>query len=251
MKSLPVIFMSVLIWCNGALNAQSIALKETSVTFGDENYTSWVAQINDMDADFARKSFANFAKDKLDIKVKKHEKSALMGKEVRLTQVYPERRADLVADFQEQGNSVQLALAFVMGYDIILNSQDNPEQMNKFRNLAADIVYDIYQDYYNAQIEDIEQSIQDLEKEMKKNEKAKKKLGKTIQKNTKKMAKSDEVAMAKLEADNIGSQSQVEAADAMNAKLSEELTKLKEDIQKIQEKANKLAQEHTSVKASN
>ena len=222
------------------LNAQNLTLQETSVTVGKEIYPSWVADLEDVDADFARKSFSRFAKENLDIKMHKHQKSGLIGKEVRLNQVYPERRADLVADIQEMGKSSQLSLAFVMGYDIILNSQDNPNEMKKFQALALDIVLKIYEEYHDQQIKDLNKELKLLSKKMKHNEKDSKKLNKKIRKNGKDSTEANEVELAKLQAENLANQANIDANDQMNVKLKEAMQKLEAEIERIQQKKKQL-----------
>ena len=219
-----------------SIQAQNLNLSETKVTVGKEIYPSLVADLEDVDADFARKSFSRFAKDKLDIKMHKHAKSGLIGKEIRLNQVYPERRADLVADVQEVGGNAKLAMAFVMGYDIILNSKDNPEEMEKFQSLASDIVLNIYEDFYDQQIKELNKELKVLSKKMQHNEKDSKKLTKKIHKNDKKVTEADEVALATLQAENLANQANIDANSQMNLKLKEGIQNLEAEIEKIQQK---------------
>lgn len=245
MKKIYILLVSTLI--TSMLNAQNITLQETKKQYGDENYSSWVAEVEEVDADFARKSFSRYAKEQLDLKMHKHLKNGLIAKEVKITQVYPSRRADLVANFNEQGESSELAISFVMGYDIILNSEDNPAEMQNFRLLASDIIFNIYQDYYEQQIKDLETEKKEINKKIAKNDRTKKSLTKKIQKNQKAMNQEGQVNQVELEADNIGYQANITAIEEMNQRLRDEISKLDEHIKQFLNKVRTLNQKRNEV----
>ncbi len=216
--------------------AQDLTITERKMSFGDEAYDALV--VNIVNADEAKASIEKYAKDKLGLKLKKDNKETLIAEKISMPTIIPSKRGDFLVFISES----QLAIAYRMGYDFILNSQEYPEEMFRFKQLMNDILFTYYVDGFNAQIEAKEAQIKDYEKEISKNTRESEKLAKDVQKNTKKMGKSDQSEKVEMENENINAQNQQAALADINSNLNNEIRKLNDEINTIRQNINALSQ---------
>lgn len=219
------------------VNAQDLSIKEQKMQFGEETYNALVVGVENPDE--AQESVEGYAKSKLDTKLKKESKEVIMAEKITLSQVIATKRGDFLVLFNDQN---QMAFAFRMGYDFILNSEEYPQEMFRFKQLVNDILLNYHNDKFLAQIEAKEDQIKDLNKQKDRNTNEGEKLGKEIARNKKKIGKeTDEAKKMEMENENIELSKEQEALTEKNANLQSKIEELKGEVRNIRDQMNELA----------
>ncbi len=216
--------------------AQDLTITERKMSFGDEAYEALV--VNVLNPGEAKASIEKYAKDKLGLKLKKDTKETLIADKISMPTIIPSKRGD----FLVLVTANQMAIAYRMGYDYILNSREYPDEMFRFKQLMNDILFNYYADGFNAQIAAKEKQIKDYEKEISKNTRESEKLAKDMQKNNKKIGKAEDAEKVSMENTNISAQNQQAALADININLSNEIRKLNDEINTLRQNINLLSQ---------
>lgn len=236
MKNSLILSLLALLACVYPAFAQDLTITEKKMSFGDEAFDALV--VNVLNPEEAKASIEKYAKDKLGLKLKKDDKETLIAEKISMPTIIPSKRGD----FMVLVNASQMAIAYRMGYDFILNSQEYPEEMFRFKQLMNDILFTYYVDGFNAQIAAKEAQIKDYEKEIAKNTRESEKLSKDMQKNNKKIGKADDTEKVTMENENINAQNQQAALADINTNLNNEIRKLNDEINTIRQSINELSQ---------
>ncbi|NJL14336.1 MAG: hypothetical protein HC913_15885 [Microscillaceae bacterium] len=211
------------------VSGQDLTIREQKTPFGDESYAAFVVNIQNLDE--AQKSVENYAKTKLGLKLRKESKSSISAEKVSLSGIIPNKRGDLLIQFNDQN---QMALAFRMGYDYILNSTEYPAEMHRFMLMVNDILLNYYKDNFTAKITELEGRAKDFQKEIEKNNRESESLSKTIEKNRKKIGKEEDAAkQVGIENENLAAENRIKALSDINRNLEGEISKLNIEINTI------------------
>ena len=167
-------------------NAQSYSPTEQEVQMDKATANAWVVAADEEPVDDLRKSFAQYTKDQLDVKAKKSGRDMMVAKEASIPRIAA-LPGDLKAKFFTEGNETNIAVAFMPGYDISLNTSENPDEMENLRKFTKNFVKYYKTEKLTAQIEDREKRKKSLESDYKKNEREYKRLQKNLDKVAKKM----------------------------------------------------------------
>jgi len=220
----------------GSLMAQSLApfQKQITITKGDAkvNVDSWASSIERGTEDELKEAFSDYVSKNFKLKSKKV-KHGLIVAEANLPQVTT-RRGDLHVLFSSETGKQEMAVAFMMGYDIYLNAKDSPAEMDRFKEFFAKFLMDYYKEFYEKQIRDKEKVVKDFRGQISDNEKKAKSLQKDIESNQKKISKEkDQIKKTEIENKNVAARRQIDALNEMNANINKQVTNYEKEIADI------------------
>lgn len=213
--------------------AQSLAPYPKQITLEKINVDAWAASIEKGSEDDLKDAFSAYIKKNFNLKSKKNGRHGLIVPEASLPQVTT-RRGDLHVQFSNDAGRPEMAIAFMMGYDIYLNVRETPQEMERFKEFFTTFLYNYYKEYYEKQIRDKEKMIKDLRSQISNNEKKVKSLQNDIEKTQKKIAKeSDQLKKTELENKNVVARRQIDALNEMNANNSKQINAIEAEISQI------------------
>ena len=208
--------------------SQNIFLKEDRIITGDEIVTGWIFNVCE-DENVAKDDIKDFLKDRYGLKAKKKNKYTAIVPEAEIPNVST-KRGDLLIYLQHSDTGNVMGLSFVLGYDISLNSNDNEEEMNHFREIAKDFIEYHYNSYYTEIISGLDKQLNTAKKDLHKKESDISSMKKKEMNLDKKLSKEDdEEKKVELEKDIEELQSDIEGTYDL-------LPALKEQIETLQEK---------------
>ena len=195
---------------------------------------AWVISADDAPVDELRKEFRRYAKDRLDVKTKKSGRDMIVAEEATIARFSPQT-GDLKARFYTEGNETKVAVAFMPGYDISLNSDENPDGMESMRQFAKNFVKHYKSEQLTERLEDREKRKKSIESDYKKNEREYRKLEKNISKVEKKMnsSKTEESEKFELKNEKIEDEARMMALDEVMANQQEEIQEVDGLIQEV------------------
>lgn len=187
---MKTIFTSIALLFTLCLQAQDFSVKKGSLSSDDAMADAWMIELGE-DIKFAQKTFKDYAKEQLDIKARNDGRYLLVAKEVSLPAL-SDKRGDLKIHFTPAGDSITAGIAFVQGYDIFINADDNPEGMMALRKITRDYLKYYYEAYYADIIEENERELKDLNRELARSEKKIDKLKRNSRKVSRKLDREGE-----------------------------------------------------------
>lgn len=129
----------------------------------------------------------DFSKDELDLRMKER-KHIFTAEKIVINQV-TDKRGDLQVQVYKVDKQVKVTAFYRLGYDVYLNSTQNPEEFGAFKQLLIRFGYQFYADYLPEKIKEEKKGIKGLKKNIKKADKTIKKSNKTIKKANKSLKK--------------------------------------------------------------
>jgi len=190
MKKKHVIMLALLA-CTIVLQAQiHLFLEEKQVSIPDGKFEAWVFPINH-NLDEALDDLKDFCKDRSDVKMKKEEDNLYMAEKISLPAIST-KRGDLIGYARISEQNYAMAMIFKLGYDISVDSEHWPSEMESLRSYAKSFMTYHYESHYARIIEGLEKQIKSLEKDLKKDEGEVESLNKKIINLGKKIAKETE-----------------------------------------------------------
>lgn len=213
-------------------------LEEQEVAFDDSKLSAWVMPVvNNLDE--ALKDLDDFVKDRSDVRMKKGGENIIIAEKVSLPAIAT-KRGDLIGYGFITDSYFAVAVIFRLGYDISLNSEDWPKEMENFHTYARQFMSYHYEHAYDRRMEDIDKEIKGLEKDKDQNEKQIDSANKRIANLVKKTEKeTDESKITQFNAEIATLESEIET-------LSGNIPPLEAQIQDLQERRDKLNTEaHT------
>lgn len=224
-------FLCVLL--SSSLMAQSLAPFQKQITIEKVNVDSWAASIERGTEDDLKEAFGDFISKNYKLKSKKNGKHGLKVEEANISQITT-RRGDLHVLFSTETGRLEMAVAFMMGYDIFLNSKDNPQEMERFKEFFAAFLMDYYKGFYEKQVREKEKILKNLRGQIADNEKKIKSLQKDIESTQKKIAKeTDQLKKVELENKNVAARRQIDALNEMDANLNKQASNYEKEIADI------------------
>lgn len=133
------------------------------------------------------RAWNSFARDNVDGRMRDRD-GVLIAEEIVVNQI-TDKRGDLMVYFFPVEDDISFNIAYKLGYDVYLNSEQYPEEYNRleaFLRYFTDIYYD---DFLPKYIKGMERDLKSLEKEMKRTKKQIKRNNKDLKKANKKITK--------------------------------------------------------------
>ncbi|MCS6795104.1 MAG: hypothetical protein RMJ97_08100 [Raineya sp.] len=213
--------------------AQSLAPYQKQITLEKINVDAWAAGVEKGSEEDLKDAFSNYVKKNFGLKAKRNGKHGLVVPEATLPQVTT-RRGDLHVQFSNDTGRPEMAIAFMMGYDIYLNSRENPQEMERFKEFFTTFLYNYYKEFYEKLIREKEKILKDLRGQIADNERKVKSLQSDIEKTQKKIAKeTDQLKKTELENKNVVARRQIDALNEMNANNNKQITNIENEINQI------------------
>lgn len=234
MKNLTLFL--IVIFCAVTVHAQSVYLVEQKKSTQETSAANMLVFKVCEDNELAEKDLKDFIKDRYSLKMKNNTKYSLIAEAVSIPSISP-YRGDLICYFHHTDTGNAAAIGFAMGYDIYLNSEDNADGMNNFRELVKDFMTYHFQTYYKASLDDLEKQLKDTNKEIHKRESDINGLKKDVINLDKKILKEeDELKIQKMETEKLTSNQKIEL-------LYNELPPFKEQLTSIETKIDEKKKE--------
>lgn len=232
MKKL-ILFTLLVMLCIGGVVAQSLAPYQKQISMEKINVEAWAASIEKGTEDDLKSAFNDYMKKNFKLRTKKNGRHSLVVPEATLPQVIT-RRGDLHVQFSNDTGRLEMAIAFMMGYDIYLNSREYPQEMERFKDFFVNFLYNYYKDYYEKMIRAKEKVLKDLRSQIATNEKKVKSLQRDIEKTEKRIAKeTDLLKKTELENKNVVARRQIDALNEMNANNNKQINSIEAEISQI------------------
>ncbi len=227
MKRIYLIAVAVALFFSGQAYAQKYAPTEQRVQLDKATASAWVITADEEPIDDLRKSFARYTKEQLDVKAKKDGRDMMVAKEASIPRI-ASRPGDLKAKFFKEGDKTMIAVAFMPGYDISLNTSENPDEMENLRKFIKNFVKHYKTEKLTAQVEEHEKRKNSIESNYKKNEREYKKLQKNLTKIDKKMDsdKTEEGKKFELKNEKVADEARIMALDEIMANQKREITEV-------------------------
>ena len=148
----------------GPLNAQvQLFLDEHLVPYDDGNVSAWVFPVAGA-MDEAFDDLDDYAKDRSDVRMKKDRGEQMIAEKVSVPAIST-HRGDLIGYGYSMGQRDALALIFRMGYDIALNSEEWPDEMENFRTWTRAFMAYHYEQSYARRTDELEKELKSLERD--------------------------------------------------------------------------------------
>ena len=228
---LAIALFVITIICQTAI-AQRYSPSEQKVQLGKVTANAWVVTVNDEPLDALKKSWSGYVKQALDVKTKKEGRDGLVAKEVLSPRLYA-HKGDLKAKFFTENSKSTIAVAFMPGYDISLNTQEHPEEAENLRVFTKNFIKYYKTNKLTQQIAQAEKRERAIETAYEKKEREHKKLTKHMVKLDKQLAsdKTEEAKKFELKNQKVSNESRVDALQKIMTNQKNELTQINRQIQ--------------------
>ena len=234
MKTLYPYFLLLLFVVSASLpaEAQKYAPREQTIMFDKITANAWVVAIDEEPIDALKKSWSSYVKQQFDVKAKKEGKDQLEAKEVVLPAIYA-HKGDLKARFFTENSTSMMAVAFMPGYDISLNTLEHPQAAENLRRFVKNFIKQYKTKVLNEQIAQQEKREKSIEKDYGKNEREHKQLTKHITKIDKQLRSSKTEESKKFELNNqkVEDKSRMAALATVMQNQKSELSQINRTIQ--------------------
>jgi hypothetical protein len=236
-------FISLSVWAN----AQIVNPTEKKIVLGKVTADSWSSAVEQGTVENLKENFVKFLNKGYKLNAKKS-KTGVVAKEATINQVI-NRRGDLYAQFTNEAGKPEISVAFLMGYDIYLNTKDNPQEMARLRDFVREFVLFHYGDLYANQVKEQEKLIGQLNKQILDNDREAKRLESKIDNNTKKVAKEvDPLKKVGIDNQNIEYRNQIKGLGEKNANIKTQIANAESRSAELVMKQKMLAQDPTPNK---
>lgn len=210
-----------IIFCINSLTAQVVEINEEKVLIEKKMTPSWVFEVNE-EPELIRKLFIDYTSDILGLNSKKkNNKSVLI--EQSIVPGISDKSGDLWLVFNTN-DIVRASIAFFLGYDIAINSEDYPEEMEGMKDFTLDFIVYYKTIIVTEKIEDNSKRLEALKKSLLKQQNTGNELSKQIAKTEKKLLKeSDEAKRFELNNENIERKSKISATNQIIENTKDEI----------------------------
>lgn len=168
MKKITLLLLAVMILTVSGYAQTHLFLEEREVTLPEGKITAWVFPVT-RDVEEALDDLKDYCKDRSDLKLKKDGDNMLIAEEWSLPTISA-KRGDFIGYCYITDQYYAMAIAFKLGYDISLNSEDWTSEMENLRNYSKSFMAYHYEQSYARRIKILEKDLKDLEKERDQNE---------------------------------------------------------------------------------
>ena len=162
-KTLSTLLTFVLVL--GPLQSQDMVfLEEQEVDLPDSKSSAWVFPIV-KNLEEGLDDLQDYVKERSDIRMKKGGDNVLIAEKESMP-ILSTMRGDLVGYAYITEQYYAMALVFQLGYDISLNSESWPDEMENLRNYAKAFMTYHFEQAYARRIKDAEKELKDVEKDL-------------------------------------------------------------------------------------
>lgn len=227
MKAIQFFLIVALLAISPALHAQQYIAHESDVSMGKSKATAWVMKV-DEPLDALKKGFAKYAKSQWNVRMKRSGQDMLIAKEANIPSI-SQNQGDLMAKFYALDGDNAIAVAFMPGYSISLNTYDNTEEMNNLKKFVKNFVKTFKSDQLQEAISLDEKRLRQLQSTLKKNEREYQSLNKKISRTENSIEKEEnENKVFDLKNKNIANRARLAALDAMMVNLKDEINSMQD-----------------------
>lgn len=219
----------------GSVFGQNLTVTHSKIPVADVTADVWSANLND-DMSFYEKTFEDFTKQEFGSKSRNDGKNEEILEKVSIPQV-TDKRGDLRLTFYSEGDRNKLGLSLLLGYDVWINPEDYPREMDRLRQFTRDYLRFHYVHYYNDIIDGDMKLIDDYEKSIEKSEKSIGSLNNQITRNQEKLeSETNSSRKSNLEGKNEQNRQDIERLEAEIPELKKKIESLNEHVLQIKEK---------------
>lgn len=230
-----IVLISFLVFGFYSAHSQIVSLNEDKIITKNVTVTGWVFNVCE-DIDFAKDDIKRFLKDRYGFKAKKDSKNTSVVPEIVIPNV-SSKRGDLLIYIQHSEIGNVMGLAFVLGYDISLNSTNNEKEMGYFRDVTKEFMEYHFHSYYTDVIEDLNKQASSVKKDLLKKENNISSMKKKEGNLDKKLSKEDDEEKKKeLDEELEELLTEMESNFDLLPALKEQIESLEEDIDTNKEK---------------
>jgi hypothetical protein len=219
----------------GSVFGQNLTVTHSKITVSDITADVWSANLND-DMSFYEETFEDFTKQEFGSKSRNDGKNEEILEKVSIPQV-TDKRGDLRLTFYTEGDRNKMGLSLLLGYDVWINPDEYPREMDRLRQFTRDYLRFHYVHYYNDIIDEDIKLIDDYEKSIEKSEKSIGTLNNQIARNQERLeGESNIKRQTNLEGKNEQNRQDIERLEAEIPELQKKIESLNEHILQIKEK---------------
>ena len=205
---------------------------EKSIPMDERSVNAWVINVGDEPVDELKKEFTTYCKKQFKVKLKKQGNDMLEAKAVTLPAISG-KQGDLKVRVYTEKEQTMLAVAFMPGYDIALNSQQYSSEMENLRKFTKHFVKGYKMNHLSDALAENESRKKLLEKTLQRSENEQKKIQQHLGKISKQLAskKTDDAERFELNNDEVSGKSRLEALDIIVKNHHKEMEKVEKNIQ--------------------
>ena len=232
MKTISII-CSVLFF--GSVYGQNLTVTHSKILVSDVTADVWSANLND-DMSFYEETFEAFTKQEFGTRSRNDGKNEEILEKISIPQV-TDKRGDLRLTFYTEGDRNKLGLSFLLGYDVWINPDDYPQEMDRLRQFTRDYLRFHYVHYYNDIIDEDMKLINDYERSIEKSEKSIGTMESQITRNQERLdSETNSNRRNNLEKKNQQNQQDIERLEAEIPELQKKIESLNEHVLQMKEK---------------
>ena len=204
-----------------SLAAQEIEIHEEQVLIEKALTSAWVFEVSE-DPAVIMKLFMDFTSNNFELDPKKKKNKSVLIEQSVVPGI-SDKSGDLWLVFNTD-QVVRASMAFLLGYDIAINSEDYPEEMEGMKGFALEFIVYYKTTLKTEQIEDITDRLEGLKKSLAKQQSTSGDLSKQIAKTEKKLLKeSDEEKKFELNNENVELKSKITASNQIIENTKDEI----------------------------
>ncbi|MEN8249851.1 MAG: hypothetical protein ABFS32_13040 [Bacteroidota bacterium] len=240
MKKLITAALIVLIPIIGS--AQNVFLIEDMITTKDQSVNALVFNIKG-EFDDAVDHYKDYMKERYEYKVDKENKTTYIIEEVDLPHISM-RRGDMKTYLVYTDSMNVMGFSFLLGYDVFLSSEEQPEEMEQFKKLVVDFMDYHYNESYGKMIDDNNKALDKVKKDLTQNENKIGSLKKKVVTLAKKKDKEkDPTKKVGFDADKQLTENEIKMLEEQVTKQRKDIINMEKEIFTLKTELNKVHQE--------
>jgi len=232
---MPLIICLFMAGFYAPLMSQNLTVTHSKILVSDVTADVWTSRLND-DKSFYEETFEDFTKQEFGSKSKSDGKNEELLEKVSIPQI-TDKRGDLRLTFYSEGAENKLGLSFLLGYDVWINPDDYPDEMERLRKFTREYLRYHYTHYYNDMIESDNKLIDDYKRSIEKSERSISNMRSQNTRNQERLQdESNNNRRSNLERKIGQNNSDIERLEAEIPEITEKIASLDEHILQIKEK---------------
>lgn len=234
-NNMKIPFCISLIFGYASVFGQNLTVTHSKTLVSDVTADIWSAKLND-NFSFYEETFESFTKQEFGSKSRSDGKNEEILEKVSIPQV-SDKRGDLRLTFYTEGTVEKLGLSFLLGYDVWINPNDYPDEMERLRKFTREYLRYHYTQYYNDMIDSDMKLINDYKKSIEKSEKSISSMRSQITRNEDRLQdETNSNRRSKLETKNQQNKADIERLEAEIPEFHQKISSLDEHILQLKDK---------------
>jgi hypothetical protein len=228
---------------------QNLTVTHNKIPVSDVTVDVWSANIND-DISFYEETFEDFTKQEFGKKSRNDGKNEEILEKVSIPQV-TDKRGDLRLTFYSEDGRDKIGLSLLLGYDVWINPEDYPKEMERLKQFTRDYLRFHYVHYYNKFIDEDMKLIDDYQRSVEKSEKTIGSMRAQTAKNQEKLqTETNATRRKKLEDKSEQNTQDIERLEAEIPEMQKKVESLDEHILQLKEKLKFVEEQYYNDKES-